>query len=116
MSELTDFESHMDRMERERQAQQAALEVEKERTKQAKYSARGDTKEMLMFIVIALIAAAAIVGLVYIIWQASAGPSSKQQLEDKWRTDCNANHGTWIPGSSDSKAMCVNPSGEISTH
>lgn len=109
-AEMEYFETQMDRMERERQAQQAALEVAKvnadAQVRAAKLQARTATKDMFTYISIAIIAVGMVLGLAYMVWQGTSGPSSSQILEDKWRSQCE---GVWIPEASDgsTKAMCI---------
>lgn len=96
-AEMEAFETHLDRMEREKQAQDSQLALEKERTKRAKVDARADTKEMLTWILGTFLAVVMVLGLSYIIWQGNKGPSASEQLQDKWRTECIDHNGTWIP-------------------
>lgn len=97
-AEMEAFETHMDRMEREKQAQDSQLAIEREKTKRAKIEARADTKEMITWVLGILIGCAALVATIFFIWQGTKGPSASQQLEDKWRTECIAHNGAWIPG------------------
>ena len=106
--EMEAFETHLDRMEREAQAQAAALAVEKEKTKQLKVQARSDTKQTFVYVVCILAVVAIIAGIGFAIFKGTAGPSAKQQLEDKWRTQCVQAHGTWIPKvGTDGDPLCV---------
>lgn len=103
-TEIMDFESHMQRMEREAQQQAHDLAVEKERTKQRKLAARSETKEYLAWGALALLVVAVVAAIVVGIWYVTKGPDTDQQRRDEYRTECITNGGTFIPelGESDS--------------
>ena len=116
-SEIEAFETHMDRMERERQAQHAELEkvriTQEHQTKRAKLEARNATKETLTWIVLIIAVATVVLGIIFFIWKGTAGPSADQVLEDKWRSECLAASGTWIPDPEGyENHMCLSPGAE----
>jgi len=55
-------------------------------------------------------AIAGIIGFVYIIWQATAGLSAKDQKEERLQTTCIEQGGSWVAledGSSSGKQTCL---------
>lgn len=107
-AEIEEFAAHQNQLERDRQQQAHALEVERELTKRAKVEARKDTKEMITYIIIGILAVGLVLGIGYMVWQGSAGPSEDQQFQDKWRSECLERGGTWIPNDTDnSKSICA---------
>lgn len=110
MSEIEAFETHMDRMERERQAQDAALEIEKELTRRAKIKARTETKETITWIFGMIITAVVVLGAIFFIWKGTAGPNADQELEREARIECVQSGGTFIPnvgGDSRGSDICI---------
>lgn len=106
-NELEEFAAHQNQLERDRQQQAHALEVERERTKQLKVQARKDTKETITWITLAALGVGLVLGFVYIIWQATAGPSAGQEFQDKWRHECIERGGTWVPNDYEEKSICA---------
>lgn len=99
-NEIEQFETHMDRMERERQAQEHALAVEQERTKQAKIAAKSDTKETFLFSFMSLAAAAVVLGIIAAIFFGVRGPSAEQQQRQEQIQMCYEQGKDWIPEQS----------------
>lgn len=102
MSEMQQFETHMDRMERERQEQQA--EIEKVRLR-----AQADTAQAASRVRVArwqvigwwggsLVCAVFAIGLAWIIWQANAGPSAVEKQEHDQQMECTEAGGSSVSG------------------
>lgn len=102
MNEIVDFESHMQKREIQDAKNAHELALAHEKTLQAKYNNRADNLENFWIVVGCLIGAVAIVAVCFIIWKGNAGPSAEQQLEDKWRSECLAKQGTYIPSENSS--------------
>jgi len=114
-------ETHFDRMERERQAQEAQTKqvaiVQENETKRAKMQARNKTKESLVIAFSVLAGVGLILGIAYAIYMGTKGPSEDQKYEDKWRSECLAGNGTWLPIDTDSgdKFICIAPGQKVDT-
>jgi hypothetical protein len=96
-NELQNFETHMDRMERERQQQEHELQLAKEKTRLAKVEARADTKEQATIWLSIIAGVGILLVIIWAIYTGVAGPSADQQMERESRTECISNGGTFIP-------------------
>lgn len=128
--ELAAYETHMDRMERERQAQVAELEkvrvVQENETKRAKLEARESTKEMLTFIG-GFLAATAVLVTLGLVWWTDFGENPTQQpkisdaqIEQQREERCIDTNGGWLPadtfsGSYPEHGMCIYPGRTVTT-
>lgn len=99
--EIEQFETHMDRMDREAQQQRHALAIEQEKTKQKKIEAKKDSKETFLFFVGMVSVVAVILGIVAAIYFGTAGPSAEQQLRQEHIKMCFDNGGKWEPDKGD---------------
>ena len=99
--EIEQFETHMDRMEREAQAQRAALAVEQEKTKQAKVAARSSRHEAIVYSLMVIAAAAVVLGILAAVFFGVRGPSAEQELRQEHIRMCFEKGGTWEPDSGD---------------
>lgn len=126
--EMHAFETHMDRMERERQAQEAELarvKVEQEaQTKRAKMNARESTKEFAAYCVGFLAAAAVLITLAIVFWtDLGENPEVKPkvsdaQVEQQREERCIDTGGGWLPkdtfnGRYPDNGMCFYPGQKI---
>jgi len=123
-AEIEAYETHLDRMDRERQAQEAELAktrlVQENETKRAKLAARESTKEMLIYIVGFLAAAAVLATLALVFWT-DFGENPEQQpkvtgeqVEQQREERCIDTGGGWLPadtfsGSYPDQGMCIYP-------
>ena len=122
--EFDTYEPHFDRMERERQAQEAdhrkTLAVQEHETKRAKLAARESTKEMLIYIG-GFLAAAAVLVTLGLVWWTDLGENPTQepkvsdaQVEQQREERCIDTGGGWLPkntfsGSYPDSGMCIYP-------
>jgi hypothetical protein len=98
--EIEQFETHMDRMERERQAQQAALLVEQERTKRAKIESKKNRQESWQLFVIGFFASAVVLGITAAIFFGVRGPSAEEQQKQEQIMACYDQGKDWVPEQS----------------
>lgn len=104
--EMVMFESHIERMDRERQAQEAALKLERERTRNARWLTM---KESLAWLFGGIAAVAIVLGITYAIWTGTRGPSATEEQEQEARLECIEHGGTWLGGTDTSDGSCVMP-------
>lgn len=98
--EIEQFETHMDRMERERQAQASNLAIEQERTKRAKIEARSSRHEAVVWVFACISAAAVVLGIIAAIFFGVDGPSAEQVQRQEHIEMCYERGGTWEPEQS----------------
>ena len=103
MSELEQFETHMDRMDRLSQQQSHELALAQEKTKQLKVEARKDSKETFLFALGILATVSVILGIIGAIYMGVSGPSSQEQLEREQITLCYNKNGEWEPARGDAR-------------
>lgn len=110
-----DYTAHINQMERDAQAQRAEFDrqqmSEAHKTEQAKAQARTARWQHISMAVGWLALAATVLGTFYIIWQASAGPSSDDLIRQQDRAACIEAGGTYFanPSSNSSDIVCVMP-------
>lgn len=123
-NEIEAYETHLDRMDRERQTQEAEHKrialVQENETKRAKLQARESTKEMLMYVGGFLCAAAVLITLALVFWT-DLGENPQQQpkvteemVEQQREERCIDTGGGWLPadtfsGSYPDSGMCIYP-------
>lgn len=101
MSTLENFETHMDRMEREAQQQRAQLAIEVEKTKQIRSTNRGNWSEAIMVVGACFAVVVFLIGFIYTMWLINRGPSASETLRHQEITMCMDNGGKWEPNKGD---------------
>lgn len=98
--EIEQFETHMDRMDREAQQQRANLAVEQERTKRAKIEAKANRQESWQIFIIGFFVSAVVLGIAAAIFFGVRGPSAEQQQMQDRVMACYDQGKDWIPEQS----------------
>lgn len=126
--EIEMFESHFERLDREKQALDAEYRkvalVEENETKRAKMKAREATKEMLIA-VFGFIAAAAVLITLCLVWFTDIGEDPQQSpkvseadREQAREEKCFENGGGWLPAETfrsqyPEAGMCIYPGSPV---
>ena len=118
MSEIQNFETHLDRMEREKQAQEATLRLEQERIKRAKLDQRFRNKDEFWIVSGLAVVLTFVLCLGYLIWLGVRGPNNDDIQRQQEIQMCYDHGGYWKPDKGDPRdddfmaEHCVVPSTE----